>query len=240
MFFIFLKVEHNTIRGVYYEPFTCRIGTEFCPLYGQSRLDMSYDVLHTTNKKEVKRMDAKELFGEGQASFVEGKYGESIESFSKAIEAGEKTELAFLSRGVAYFRMEQFDKAVQDFNHAIDINSGNFRAHFYRGISYMAQKEYEKAIMDFDNTIKIKSDYGAAFFARGTAYAQIGNEYEAQRSIQTAISCSEASMQWVADHYGMFRTQFDQAMALMPGEDLTSESRIERISSLNEFFDEDK
>ena len=185
-------------------------------------------------------MDAKELFREGQGFFVEGKYGESIASFSKAIEAGEKTEIAFLSRGVAYFRLEQFDKAAQDFNIVIDLNSGNFRAYFYRGITYMTREDYEKAIKDFDNTIKIKSDYGAAFFARGTAYAQIGNEYEAQRSIQSAVSCSQASMQWVTDHYGMFRTQFDQAMALMPGESDFSDDRNERIKNLKKHFEEDK
>jgi tetratricopeptide (TPR) repeat protein len=191
-------------------------------------------------KKRGGKMDAKELFREGQGFFVEGKYGESIESFSKAIEAGEKSEMAFLSRGVAYFRMEQFDKAAQDFNIVIDINSGNFRAHFYRGITYMTREDYEKAIRDFDNTIKIKSDYGAAFFARGTAYAQMGNEYEAQRSIQSAVSCSEASMQWVTDHYGMFRTQFDQAMALMPGEGHFSEKRSEWTNNLKEYLEEDK
>ncbi|MEW6601624.1 MAG: tetratricopeptide repeat protein [Nitrospirota bacterium] len=184
-------------------------------------------------------MDAKDLFREGQRSFVDGRYGESIEYFSKAIEAGEKTELAFLSRGVAYFRAEQFDNAVEDFNTTLEMNSGNFRAYFYRGISYMALKEYDKAIKDFDQTIKLKSDYGAAFFMRGTAYAQTGNEYEAQRSMQTALSCSEASMQWVADHYGMFRTQFDQAMALMPGEDALSESRDERIEKFKELFEKD-
>ncbi len=185
-------------------------------------------------------MDAKELFREGQGFFVEGKYGESIASFSKAIEAGEKTEIAFLSRGVAYFRIEQFDKAVQDFNIVIDINSRNFRACFYRGIVYMAKKDYENAIKDFDNVIKIKSDYGAAFFARGAAYAQLGNEYEAQRSLQSATSCSEASMQWISDHYGMFRTQFDQAMALIPGESDLSDSHEERIKKLREFFEGDK
>jgi len=185
-------------------------------------------------------MDAKELFREGQGFFMEGKYEESIASFSKAIEAGEKTEIAFLSRGVAYFRMEQFDMASQDFNTVIEINSGNFRAHFYRGITYMAKKEYENAIKDFDHVIKIKSDYGAAFFARGAAYAQLGNEYEAQRSIQSAISCSEASMQWISDHYGMFRTQFDKAMALMPGESNDSDSREERIKKLRKFFEGDK
>ncbi|MBI5196748.1 MAG: tetratricopeptide repeat protein [Nitrospirae bacterium] len=185
-------------------------------------------------------MEAKELFREGQGFFMEGKYGESIASFSKAIEAGEKTEIAFLSRGVASFRMEQFDKAMQDFSFVIDINSQNFRAYFYRGISYMAKEDYENAIKDFDSTIKINSGYGAAFFARGTAYAQIGNEYEAQRSIQSAIACSETSMQWITDHYGMFRTQFDQAMALMPGENDFSESYEERIKKIRESFEEEK
>jgi len=184
-------------------------------------------------------MDAKELFREGQGFLVEGKYGEGIESFSKAIEAGEKTEITFLSRGVAYFKMEQFDKAVEDFNIVIDMNNGNFRGHFYRGVTHLARKDYEKAIKDFDNTIKIKSDYGAAFFARGAAYAQTGNEYEAQRSMQSAISCTEASMQWVADHYGMFRTQFDQAMALLPGEDSASDDRNEQINKLRKLFEED-
>jgi len=185
-------------------------------------------------------MDAKELFREGQGFLVEGKYAEGIESFSKAIEAGEKTEMAFLSRGVAYFKMEQFDKAVEDFNIVIDMNSGNFRGHFYRGATHLARKDYEKAIMDFDNTIKLKSDYGAAFFARGAAYAQTGNEYEAQRSIQSAISCTEASMQWVADHYGMFRTQFDQAMALMPGDNSVPDSHKEQKNNLKKLFEKDK
>jgi len=184
-------------------------------------------------------MDAKELFREGQGFLVEGKYKEGIESFSKAIEAGEKTEIAFLSRGVAYFKIEQFDEAAEDFNTVINMNSGNFRGHFYRGVIHLARKDYEKAIKDFDNTIKIKSDYGAAFFARGAAYAQTGNEYEAQRSVQSAISCTEASMQWVADHYGMFRTQFDQAMALMPGEDSVSDNRNAQISNLKKLFEKD-
>lgn len=185
-------------------------------------------------------MDAKEIFREGQGFFVEGKYEESIASFSKAIEAGEKTEVAFLSRGVAHFRIKEFDKAAQDFSMVLDINNRNFRAYFYRGIMYMSKEDYEKAIVDFDKAIEINSDYGAAFFARGTAYTQIGNEYEAQRSIHSAISCSQASMQWITDHYGMFRTQFDQALALMPGESDSSESYTKRISGLKEFIEEDK
>ncbi len=137
-------------------------------------------------------MYAKELFREGQKFLVDGKHKESIDAFTKAIEAGEKTEVAFLSRGVAYFKAEQYDNAIRDFDTAINMNDQNFRSYFYRGTMYIAKEDYEKAITDFDKTIKLKPDYGAAFFARGTAYAQIGNENEAKKSIQSAIACSEA------------------------------------------------
>jgi Tfp pilus assembly protein PilF len=163
-------------------------------------------------------MDAKEYFLEGQRFFVEDRLEESIDAFTRSIENGERSELAFLSRGVAYFKSKKLDDAIHDFKTVINMNKQNYRAYFYRGTMYMAKGDYEKAIADFDETIKLRPDYGAAFFARGTAYAQIGNEDEARKSIHTAIKCSEASMQWVADHYGMFRTQFDKALAFITGE----------------------
>jgi tetratricopeptide (TPR) repeat protein len=165
-------------------------------------------------------MDAKELFGKGQKLLVEGKLRESIDAFTKAIAAGEKSEIIFLSRGVAYFKVEEYDNAIHDFGIVININDHNFRAHFYRGTVFMAKEEYKKAIVDFDETIKLKPDYGAAFFARGTAYTELGNEDEAKKSMQTAITCSELSLRWVADHYGMFQTQFDRALSLISDEEV--------------------
>lgn len=185
-------------------------------------------------------MDVKELFGKGQKLFVEGKLRESIDAFTKAIAAGEKTEIIFLSRGVAYFKAEEYDNAIHDFGTVININDHNFRAHFYRGTAFMAKEEYKKAIADFDETIKIKPDFGAAFFARGTAYTELGNDDEAKKSMQTAITCSESSLRWVADHYGTFQTQFDKALSLMSDEDtlLTLHLDDEQLKSLKKRLEE--
>ena len=149
---------------------------------------------------------------------MQGKHEESIGCFTKSIEAGGTTDIVFLSRGVAFLKLQRADEAIIDFSRVVELNNNNFRAHFYRGMAYMAKENYGEAIRDFDITIKLRPDNGAAYFARGTAYAQIGNKEEANRNIKTAVTCSESEMQGFADHYGMFRTQFERAMAFMTGE----------------------
>ena len=160
-------------------------------------------------------MDSRELFLNSRKFFVNGQIHESIDAFTKSIEAGQRTEIAFLSRGVAYLKKDQVERALEDFSIVIDMNSQNFRAYFYRGTSYMRIEDFKNAIADYDKTIELKPDYGTAFFARGTAYAQSGNKFEASRNIKRAITFSESSMQGFADHYGMFSTQFENALAFM-------------------------
>ena len=186
-------------------------------------------------------MDAEEVYGEGQKLFVEGKYDESVDAFTKAINAGEKSELIFLSRGVACFKSNKLDDAIRDFEKVIEMNDRNYRAYFYRGTTRMYKENYKEAIEDFDRTIEFRPDFGAAFFARGTAYFQLGNEEEGSRSINTAISCSESSLQWVTDHYGMFRTQFDRALAFMTdGNAPTMYLDDDQMKKLKDLLEEDK
>ena len=163
-------------------------------------------------------MDIKDLFQNAQRLFIQGKLEESIIYFTKSIEAGGKTDIAFLSRGVAFLKLQQTDEAIDDFSWVIESNENNVRAHFYRGMANMAKENYGDAIKDFDRTIKLEPDNGAAYFARGTVYAQIGNMEEAERNIKTAITCSESAMQGFTDNHGMFRTQFGKVMAFMTGE----------------------
>ncbi|MCK5286600.1 MAG: tetratricopeptide repeat protein [Thermodesulfovibrionia bacterium] len=163
-------------------------------------------------------MTTNELFREAQNLFIEGKHKESIESFTKAIDEGEHTEIAYLSRGVAYLQTKERDSAIADFSKAMDLNKKNHRAYYYRGISYMLKKDFEKAIQDFDRCIGLNSDNAAAFFARGTAYAELGKDDEAAKNLKTALINSEAALQGFADTFGVLRTQFDKSLALMTGE----------------------
>ncbi|MEN8262437.1 MAG: tetratricopeptide repeat protein [Nitrospirota bacterium] len=187
-------------------------------------------------------MDSREMFRNAQKIFVNGKINESIDAFTKSIEAGQRTEIAFLSRGVAYLETDLVERALEDFSIVIDMNSQNFRAYFYRGTAYMRIEDFHSALSDYDKTIELKPDYGTAFFARGTAYAQIGNGFEASRNIKTAITLSESSMQGFSDQYGMFRTQFEKAIAFMTGEGMSPTMFLtdNEISTVKNWLKEDK
>ncbi len=163
-------------------------------------------------------MDSKELFREAQRFFIEGKHKESMEAFTKVIESGEKSEIAYLSRGAAYFQLKEYDKAIADFSAVIGKNEKNARAYFYRAMSYNAKGEYIKALEDLNKSIELKPDQGAAFFARGVIYAQIGNDDEAAKNIKTAIMYGETVAQGFADTIGISRTQIDKVLALLTGQ----------------------
>lgn len=162
--------------------------------------------------------DSKHLFENGQQLLLHGKIKESIESFSKAISGGEKSDLLFLSRGVAYLKNHETDHAIDDFSEVVRMNDNNARAHYYRGIAYLTTEDYKDAISEFDRTIELEPENGAAFFARGTAHANIGNDELAAKNIKTAIAFSESGIYGLQETIGLWRTQFDKTMSIVTGE----------------------
>ncbi len=132
-------------------------------------------------------MDDAKLLKNANGLFVKGKHLESISAFTKCIECDGNNELAFLSRGVAYIKVNKSEKAIYDFGTVIKLNNQNVRAYFYRGTAFMILNEFKRAIGDFDRTIELQPDCGAAFLARGAAFAQMGNGPEASKNINKAM-----------------------------------------------------
>jgi tetratricopeptide (TPR) repeat protein len=168
----------------------------------------------------------KQLFEQAQRLFIDGKLSESIKAFTKAIDAGEKSEIAFLSRGVAFLRNHEPEKAIHDFSEVVKMDDNNVRAHYYKGIAYLTKEDYRHAISELDRTIELKPQHGAAFFARGTAYAQMGNEKEATMNIKSALMSSEASVMEFGETIGLWRTQFDKTISIMSGEKIPAEMSL--------------
>ncbi|MBI4847737.1 MAG: tetratricopeptide repeat protein [Nitrospirae bacterium] len=168
--------------------------------------------------KRRSNINARALLHKAQQLFMEGEKKKSIDAFTEAIEAGATTEIAFLSRGVAYLQTGRVEKAIDDFGRVVNMNDNNIRAHFYRGIACMSKEDFKKAVSDFDKTIELKPDHGAAYFARGSAYVQMGNEKEAVKNFKTALKYCGAVSPGFADTLGIFRLQFDKTMTLITEE----------------------
>ncbi len=186
-------------------------------------------------------MKVSKQFRNAQRLFVNGKFNESIQAFTKAIHSGEKTEVAFLSRGVAYLKNNETEKAIQDFSKVVKMNSKNLRAHFYRGIAYLKIDDYKDAIAEFSKTLELKPDYTPAFFARGSAYAQLGRDDEATKNIKTALMLSDADIYELQETIGLWRTQFDKTISIMTGEKKPLEMELteKEVSTLRKWLKQD-
>ena len=197
---------------------------------------------HNRHNRRVNQ-EARLLFRYAQERFVEGDHRGSIAAFTEFIDMRGESEIALLSRGVAYLKANDPVRAGEDFSRAIDINDTNIRAFFYRGMASLSENDFHRAVSDFDRAIDLKPDHGAAYFARGSAYAQMGNEFEAARNIKKALSCSEAGYQGLLDTYGVIRTEFDKAMMVFSDQDkapamVLTEDEIELVRKwLDEPYD---
>ena len=162
-------------------------------------------------------MSAGNFFEEGKRFFVEGKYEESIEAFTKAADAGYDQKISYLSRGAAYLKLRRADEAVADFSWVIDIEEDNSRAHYYRGMAHSQKGNYEKAVEDFSRAIALKPGEGTFLFARGAAYIEMKKLEEAGQDIKNAANYLAAAAQGYADMIGD-RTHLDKVLAVIEGE----------------------
>lgn len=186
-------------------------------------------------------MDPQELLREAQLFLVHGNDQESIDAFTKALEAGADPYIAYLSRGVAYIKIKEVDKAISDFNHAISANSKSARAYFYRGMAYMMQMEFENAVVDFTKALTLKTDYGMALFSRAVAYARLGKFDESSQDMKVVLPQMEQNLQSFADTYGIIRTEMGKAMAQISGEAQTPALELSEkdMSTLKKWIEEE-
>jgi tetratricopeptide (TPR) repeat protein len=194
---------------------------------------------HIINKKGG-IMDYKQLLGEAQLLFVDGKEKESIEAFTKALEAGADPFIVYLSRGAAYLKLKEVDKAIDDFNKAIGVNNKNARAYYFRGMAFMFNNEFEKAVSDFSKALEIKTDLFVAKFVRATAYARMKKFEEAALDLKAVLPQMEVNLQSLADTYGILRTKMWKVTAQLSGESLTSTLQLteEEFNSLRKWLEE--
>jgi tetratricopeptide (TPR) repeat protein len=109
---------------------------------------------------------ARKFFDEGVAAFVKNDFKNCIQLLSKAVKYDSKFELAYVSRGAAYLRLEKSKKAMADFNRALKLYPDYARAYHLRGLAYEKLGDMAKAYRDFDRALEIDPDYSAAYHSR--------------------------------------------------------------------------
>lgn len=91
----------------------------------------------------------------GIALDEKGKAKLAVPYFDTAVSLNEKSELPWLSRGIAKVHCKDFSGAVVDFNKAIYINPNLKDAYLYRHIAYRQTENYQFALGDINHFLGI-------------------------------------------------------------------------------------
>jgi len=163
-------------------------------------------------------MDPKELIGQAQLLFVEGKINESIELFKKALDEGGDPFMINLTLGAAKMKLNDYENAIEYLNKTIEINNKNPRPYYYRGLAHLHKKEYDKALADFTYAIELKPDFYQAKFARATSYAKLKMFNEAADDLKSIMPALQSNVQGLVDTYGIIRTELWDVISQLSGE----------------------
>jgi Flp pilus assembly protein TadD len=186
-------------------------------------------------------MNAQELFEKAQMLFLEGRGKESIDAFTRAIDAGADPFIIYLSRGAAHLKFKEIQYAIHDFTRAIAVNENSDRPYYYRGVATMINEDFTQAAEDFTKALELKPNHFQAKFARAVCYARMGKFDEATNDLRAVIPQMETGLQSFVDTYGIVRTEMWKVMAQLSGERETPTLELtkEEIETLKEWVQQD-
>lgn len=113
---------------------------------------------------------------------------DSIMLWNDVLKKYPDVDLAYNSRGTAYFYKGDYDLAISDYTRAIKLYP--FSEVFYnnRATAYIYKGEYDRSISDYTKALRIKPDYALAYHGRGFVYATKGNYERAIADYNRALS----------------------------------------------------
>lgn len=110
--------------------------------------------LHTPLSFGANVFEASNHYNRGLALAGNGKYGQAISEYSKAIVIIPNFAEAYDSRRLAHHNKGLLDKAISDQTKAIEINPKLAGAYINRGISYAKKRQHDLAIRDFTQPLR--------------------------------------------------------------------------------------
>lgn len=126
-----------------------------------------------------------------KVAFVQGKFEEAVEAFSKAIEEDPQNAIAFHSRGTARLKLKDFEGSIPDFSECLRLNKANQKAMCSRATAYLALGRLEEAMEDFNRALDVSEFYPNAYFGRAEVFRRLGEKEHARMDMDVGRKIME-------------------------------------------------
>jgi tetratricopeptide (TPR) repeat protein len=92
----------------------------------------------------------------GDALAKQGKYGEAVEAYDKALGIDNRLLAAVINRGNCLFQLSRFGESESSYRRAVDIDPASVDAHFDLGYCLFYQRRLKEAVEEFDRVLKLE------------------------------------------------------------------------------------
>lgn len=143
---------------------------------------------------------------QGDLQAHDNAYSKAIESYTKALNAGEN-HVFYGRRGEAYYRSEQYPKAVVDLTRAIELYPEEYEYYRWRSKSYLELGDVERALDDSDTARMLAPDdeYTKNQHARVISKLdRLGYEQAAQHNLDEALHYYDMALRSAPDNGGIY------------------------------------
>ncbi len=125
----------------------------------------------------------------GRAYANEGKYGDAIWFYQRALLITPNSDTAYCNMGLAYYHIDEITKALDMCKRAIYSNPKNIELYKYLGMLYNDMQEYYKAFKAYSKAIEINPKDLDSLIYIGDFYGVIKRDYTlSQRFYNKAIN----------------------------------------------------
>jgi superkiller protein 3 len=135
-----------------------------------------------------------QLFQQGNAAQLAGKYSEAEFIWQKVIRQDPKSAIAYNNLGKALYFQNKFDEATNAFHTAIQLEPHTSEAYNALGNALLAQKKIDEAIKAFRNAINLNPSYVNAYNNLGRALTEQGKFDIAIKQFRIAIQLDPKSV----------------------------------------------
>lgn len=160
----------------------------------------------------------------------QGRYGEAVEAYDRAIaRIGEPTRadwLLFYARAIALDRAHKWDKAEADLQRALELSPDEPYVLNYLGYSWAEQgRNLDRARQMVEKATELRPNDGAIMDSLGWVFMRLGNAAEAVRWLERAVEvdCEDATVNahlgdayWAAGRKLQAQFQWRRALTLNP------------------------
>lgn len=123
----------------------------------------------------------------GMVQKEQGRYPESIASFSQAINGDPKYGHVYAQRGLVELQQNEIGAAESDFKQAISLRSSDSTAHFGLGRVYLVKGDANAALKELNSALYLNTNSAPVQIALGDAYRMQKNYNAAINAYQKAI-----------------------------------------------------